>query len=217
MNQHNVVFLFDKANKWLDDYIKKERFQDIYPNYTFAILYDSHDFENADIVFILGYTNILGKDFLSKSKINLVVHESNLPQGKGFAPVQWQVLEGKNKIPICLLEASEKVDSGDILIRNYFTLTGYELYDEIRSKQAFATIDLIHQFLKSYPNITKYKQKGEETFYPKRSSKDHELDVDKTIREQFNTLRIGNNEAWPSYFLLNGLKYTLKIYREEEK
>jgi methionyl-tRNA formyltransferase len=156
----------------------------------------------------------LNDDFLKQNTLNLVVHESNLPQGKGFAPVQWQILEGATRIPICLLEATHPVDSGDIVYRSHFELSGLELYEEIRQKQAQATLNIIKEFLNVYPHYIRQKQEGAETFYPKRGVKDGELDIHRSIYEQFNLLRIGNNEQWPSFFFYKGKKYILKIYSE---
>lgn len=82
---------------------------------------------DQDIVFILGYTKILNSEFLQCNRLNLVIHESALPRGKGFAPTQWQILEGKNHIPVCLCEAIEKVDAGDIFLRGTTELNGLEL------------------------------------------------------------------------------------------
>ena len=38
------------------------------------------------------------------NKNNIVVHASDLPKGRGFSPMSWQILEGKNKIKL-----SEKI------------------------------------------------------------------------------------------------------------
>jgi methionyl-tRNA formyltransferase len=94
---------------------------------------------DLDLLFILGYTKIIHKISLAKNKLNLVIHESNLPEGRGFSPVQWQVLEGKNEIKVCLIEASEKPDEGDIFNSTIIRLEGHELMDEIREAQANAT------------------------------------------------------------------------------
>ena len=59
---------------------------------------------------------------------------SDLPEGRGFAPVQWQVLEGKADINVCLLEISEEVDAGNILDEMILSLDGSELYEEIKKK-----------------------------------------------------------------------------------
>jgi len=50
------------------------------------------------IVFILGYHKIIKKEYLKNNKYNIVVHESDLPKGKGWVPLFWQILEGKNEI-----------------------------------------------------------------------------------------------------------------------
>jgi len=215
MTQYKTAFLLDRNNDWLVPFISKSTlFQQYSDRFAMETLYDADSVRGYDIVFILGYMKILSQDFLSGNVLNLVIHESPLPLGKGFAPVQWQILEGKNIVPLCLFEATEKLDSGNILEECSITFTGYELYDEIRSKQFEATIQIICKFLDKYPSITRRIQSGKESYYRKRHPKDGELDPDKTIRSQFNLLRIGNNESWPSFFVLDGKKYTLKIYSE---
>ena len=58
------------------------------------------------------------------------------------------------------------------------------------------------------------KQKGKETFYSKMTEKDNELNPNKTIKEQFNILRIVDNERYPAFFNLNGQEYTIKIWKK---
>lgn len=207
-----ITLLFDQANDWIapffDDFKVEERF----------ILKREYDYKkviNQDIVFILGYTKILNNDFLNSNLLNLVIHESALPKGKGFAPLQWQILEGKTTVPISIIVASEKVDSGEIVFQDKIELDGNELYHEIRTRQAAATIGIIDKFLKVYPNIEKLPQSGEPSFYKRRTKKDSELDIDQSIKEQFNLLRIVNNEEWPAFFYHNKQKYILKIYKED--
>ncbi len=45
--------------------------------------------------------------------------------------------------------------------------------------------------------------------------KDNELDVNKTIKDQFNHLRINSNELYPSFFYLKNKKFILKIFKSE--
>ncbi|WP_457601072.1 formyltransferase family protein [Hydrogenivirga sp.] len=168
-----------------------------------------------DVLFILSYFKKVPQDVLNKNKYNLVVHESDLPKGRGWSPLFWQILEGRNRIPIVLIEASEEIDAGDIYIKDYVELTGSELHDEIRRIQAEKTIELCIRFLRNYKNIKPMKQIGEPTYYRRRTPTDSELNIDKSIKEQFNLLRIVNNEEYPAFFRINGIKYILKIYRED--
>lgn len=43
-------------------------------------------------------------------------------------------------------------------------------------------------------------RRGEESFYSRRMLKDSELDVNKSIREQFNLLRVADNNKYSAFF-----------------
>ena len=170
--------------------------------------------ESFEIVFILSYFELIDRESLSKHKYNLVVHESDLPEGKGWAPSFWQILEGKNNIPVVMFEAAEKVDAGHIFIKDYIELEGWELHDAIRRKQAMKTIEICLRFLDEYKDLKPEKQTGETSFYRRRTHTDSELDINKTIKEQLNLFRIVNNDKFPAFFTHNGKKYILKIFEE---
>lgn len=172
---------------------------------------------NADVSFFIGCIKIVSRHNLTKSKLNLVVHESDLPSGKGFAPVAWQILEGKMHIPICLIEASDSVDSGDIWLRDQINLTGQELYHEWRSKQGAATVEICREFILNHLAIEPKKQNGEESYYSRRTPADSELDIDKSIKEQFDLFRTVDNENFPAFFRYRGKTYKLEISEHEEK
>ena len=99
---------------------------------------------------------------------NLVVHESNLPKGKGWSPLTWQILEGKNKIPITLFEANSDIDGGNIF-KDFIYLQGHELIEEIRIKQALKSFNLILKFLNSNPFPSGKRQKGFQLLFKKKS------------------------------------------------
>ncbi|MBI29148.1 MAG: Methionyl-tRNA formyltransferase [Alphaproteobacteria bacterium MarineAlpha5_Bin11] len=214
MTKFKVVFLLDKSNDWLGKYLKLRK---IFPNnkkFQYKISYNPNTIKNQDVVFVLSYTKILKESFLKRNKLTLVVHESNLPKNKGFAPVQWQILEGKNRIPINLIKAEKHVDSGVIYEKDYFQLNGDELYDEIRKKQALAKFKIIKKFLNKFPKNKAIPQRGSSNYNRKRMSFDSRLNLNKKLIEQFNLLRIANNDDWPSFFYHKNNKYIIKIYKK---
>ena len=79
----------------------------------------------------------------------------------------------------------------------------------LRYKQAKATFNLIGNFLIKYPDNNFRKQVGKPSTYPRRTPADSKLDIDKTIRDQFNLLRICNNQDWPAFFEISGGRNTL--------
>jgi methionyl-tRNA formyltransferase len=91
-------------------------------------------------------------------------------------------------------------------------LTNHELNEELRDKQAKIIIQMCVKFVNDYEKYKiPVKQNGDESFYKKRDKKDSKLNIDKTIRDQFNLLRIVNNSDYPAYFELDGNRYTLKV------
>jgi methionyl-tRNA formyltransferase len=169
-----------------------------------------------EVVFILSYFLITDVQFLKSHKHNLVVHESDLPSGKGWAPLFWQILEGKNTIPVVLFEAVAGVDEGPIYLKDHIVLEGHELNDEIRRIQAAKTIEMCQRFLDDYENITAVSQNGKESLYPKRTPADSELDPEKSISSQFDLLRIVNNDDFPAFFNYRNHKYIIKIFKADE-
>lgn len=175
--------------------------------------HQSLDITTGDVCFILSYSNILDDNTLQRHKHNLVVHESDLPRGTGWSPMTWSVLEGKSEICVTLFEATGKIDAGPIYKQLRYHLEGHELIDELRRKQAEATIALCDFWIQSYPEIVEnsYPQSGERTYYPRRTPKDSELDPHQTLEEQFNLLRVVDNDLYPAFFRFNGQVYRLKI------
>lgn len=54
---------------------------------------------------------------------------------------------------------------------------------------------------------------GGSTYFKKRTEKDSELFLNKTLDEQFNLLRVVDNDNYPAFFYKDGRKYIVKIYK----
>lgn len=173
--------------------------------------------KKGNILVILSWPIIITKKILGFHKNNIVLHASALPKGKGWSPLSWQILEGKNKIPVTLFEAVERVDSGPIYLQDTIRFEGHELIDELRRKLAMKIIELVMKFIDNYPNLVSKKQRGKETFYKRRTPKDSEIDIKKPIIKIFNKFRIVDNERYPTFFKYKGHKYILKIYKEKNE
>lgn len=171
------------------------------------------DTPSADFCFCLSFSKILKKETLDLFRHTLVVHASDLPFGKGWSPLTWQILEGKNQIPVSLFEASVSVDDGPIYAQQHIIFEGYELIDALRNKLADITYSLCSWFVSEYPASTRQPriQKGAASFYRKRGPADSALDVNKTIAEQFDLLRVADNKAYPLFFEHKGRRFVLTI------
>ena len=172
---------------------------------------------NYDVNIIFSYFKIIEKKFLQRSKFNLIPHESDLPKGRGMSPLSWQLLENKSFITFSLLEASQKMDAGKVYYKKKVPVKKDILFDEIKNLQYIQNINLIIKFLNylnKYKKAPKSKpQNGEPTFYRLRQKKDSKLNISKSIKSQFNLMRISDFKNYPSFFILNNKKYLIKIFK----
>lgn len=204
-----IQILCDNPNSWIIPYAVQLKTLLEQLNHDVKFTHKHEDIVRGEILMLLSCEKLF-KD-LNLNKHNLVVHESALPQGKGWSPLTWQILEGKNEIPVTLIEATEQVDAGDIYNQEIIHLEGHELVNELRMKQGEATIQLLLNFVNKYPNNKPTQQQGEESYYPRRKTEHSKLDINKTIAEQFNLLRVCDNERYPAWFEINGKKFILKV------
>ena len=205
------VTLVCESDSWLlpyvmilDEMLKKEGVKSFVVNCYSEI-------QSRDAAFFLGCTTVCPDELLSLNPFNFVVHESDLPKGRGFAPVSWSVLNNHDKLVFSLIEATAKIDCGKIYSQRCVSLKGNELCAELRDIQGRNTINICLDFVTSGSLNGSKEQQGEPTYYERRTPADSELDIEKSITEQFNLLRIVDNERYPAFFYHKGRKYILKI------
>ena len=212
-----VITILTDESSWMNQYneILSARLKET--GHRVMLVKSKKELATGDVAFFLSCFEIVSGKYLSYNKHNIVVHASALPAGKGWSPATWQILEGKNDIPITLFEATEKVDAGDIYIEDILNLNGTELLDEWREKLGIKIVEMCCKFVDEFQkgSLHSKKQEGCETFFLRRNANDSRLDVNKTIAEQFNLLRVVDNVFYPAFFEYNGCRYVLKILREE--
>jgi methionyl-tRNA formyltransferase len=113
--------------------------------------------------------------------------------------------------------AAEELDSGSIYGQRNINFTGSELVDELRVVQAHVTFELCKTFVKEYPESIKKGrlQAGDATYYRRRRPMDSKLDPSKSLLEQFNLLRVVDNERYPAFFEHAGERYVVKVEKQK--
>jgi len=214
IGRHRITLITD-SESWLNPYLHPFVAGLRQAGHTVKQAYRAAEVEEGDCALFLSCCEIVKRDVLERNVHNLVVHASRLPEGRGWSPWVWQILENKNTIPMTLFEAAYRVDSGVIYLQDSIDLKGHELLGDIRASVAMKTIELCRRFVASYPCIASSgrSQKGLPTYYRRRTAADSQLNPDSTIREQFNLLRVVDNERYPAFFEIGGHRYLIKIVR----
>ena len=85
---------------------------------------------NTDIFLIAGYPQILKKKIYTIPKIiALNLHGGPLPSYRGGSPLNWQIINGKEKIGVSLVKINSKIDGGKIIDTKFFRL---KLFQDIK-------------------------------------------------------------------------------------
>ncbi len=181
-----------------------------------SLLYDRSDLQGGDILFLVSCSQFIRSEEKRKYRASLVLHASDLPNGRGWSPYVWSILNGDNQITVSLLEASEPIDSGSIWFKTKFFLEGHELLPEIYNKLFTAELLLMTQAVDQFETVKPIPQSKELGLYlKKRSPADSKLDPNKTISEQFDLLRVVDSERYPAFFEYRNNRYILRIEKDE--
>ena len=212
----NINILCDKKNSWFwntsSDFLKELDSRGCKVN----LCKNESELKKAEISAFISCTKIVSPIGLKKSQSNIVCHPSDLPSGRGFSPIAWEILNKSNQIIFTLFEADEEIDNGEIYMKRKIKLKGTELNDEIKIIQAETTYSMILEYVDNYPQNASRKQEGVATYYPRRTPKDSELDIQDSIENQFNLLRIVDNNLYPAFFFYKDQKYKIKIEKDED-
>ena len=207
----DIWILTDNPNSWIVKFIPQLIAQ-LSNNHSVKHVFTLDELGRGDILCALSCERIIRQEHLNRFKSTIVAHPSPLPKGKGWSPIAWQILEGKNKIPVSLIEAANKMDSGVIYYQEFMRLGPNDLNDEIKMEQFRVTAELVVKYCDNFP-VEGMEQSGEESFYPKFTKEDNRLDIKKSIEDQFSLFRIADNERYPCWFEMDGQEFEIKIFK----
>lgn len=196
------------VNAWLENWCRR-----LGSHAQAEILRDVSVLEGGDILFLVSCHQIVTASDRAKYRHVLVLHASDLPAGRGMSPHIWQILEGKNDIVLTMLNAEDELDSGDIWRQQKIHFDGTELFDEINQKIFDAEIALMDWAVENIDNATPRKQSGEASYYKRRKPNDNHVNVDVTLAEIFNLLRVADPNRYPVFFEHLGCRYDIKIVK----
>lgn len=181
-----------------------------------TLLRDRKDLKGGDMLFLISCNEIVRIQDREKFSKVLVIHASDLPQGRGWSPHIWQVVQGGDRFTVTLLEAEDKVDSGDIWNQVEVSVPQDALWDEINAQLFEAECLLMDFAAENFETVIPRPQDSnvEPTYYPKRTPADSEIDPNKSIADQFDLIRVCDPVRFPAYFKHRGATYSIRLEKQ---
>ena len=102
-----------------------------------------------DVIVVAAYGKILPKEVLELPKYGCInIHASLLPEYRGAAPIQRAIYDGKKETGITVMQMSEGLDTGDMLLKESVQIGVNETSAELFDRLADLGADMIMEVLK---------------------------------------------------------------------
>ena len=146
-----------------------------------------------DLIIVIAYGIILPSSFLNIPKYGCInIHVSLLPRWRGAAPIEHALLAGDDKTGISIISVSPKLDAGDILMQESFTLDKDINRDELTlnltnlgKKTLMKTLPLLFE----NKLIRKKQDESKVTYANKFLSEDRKINFYNSTDDVFNHIR----------------------------
>ncbi len=151
-----------------------------------------------DVFILFAYGQILCAELLVIPRWAINVHPSLLPKYRGAAPLQRAIMAGEEETGITIIQMSERVDAGGILLSQTIPIEPDDTYDSLAEHVARAAGYLVEKALEGLLDGTlkPTPQSAENvTKAPKIRKRERLIDWSRPAREIYNLIR-----AFPSRY-----------------
>ncbi len=169
-----------------------------------------------DLFVVSAYGKIIPKVILDIPKLySINVHASLLPKYRGAAPINWAIIKGEEKTGISVIRMNEKMDAGEIMIKEEISIEKDENASSLHDKLAVMGKRLIAEAIEKISGnkaTFEVQDESKATFAPMLKKSDGLIDWTMESADIHNFVR-GMN-PWPGSFThLKGK--TVKIYKTQ--
>jgi methionyl-tRNA formyltransferase len=145
-----------------------------------------------DIALVVGCRILLPRAIYEIPPLGtLAVHDSLLPEYRGFAPLNWSIINGADHTGVTLFYLSDAADEGDIVAQQRIEFGPDETAPEVYDRVCAATVELV---LGAYPLLAagtapRRPQSGAASYTCSRTPVDGIIDWSQSTRTIYNLVR----------------------------
>ena len=145
-----------------------------------------------DVLFIIGWHQIVPQTVLDSSKINLGIHSSLLPKDRGSSPINWQIIRDEHQGGATLFHLTVGVDAGNIVDQEPYSITEIDNVATVYEKATLSSLNLLEKNWNDIhlSNLTSLKQdENKITLNKQRRPNDGLIDWSKSSKDCYNWIR----------------------------
>lgn len=181
------------------------------------LIHDKSELADGDILYLVSCSQLIGREDRARYAHVMVLHASNLPEGRGWSPHVWDILAGKEELTLSLLTAEGGVDTGAIWAKQCFAVPRHALHDEINALLFQAELDLMDcgiAMVAANESPTPQPAEGG-SYHLRRTPEDSRLDPNRALTELFDQIRVADPDHFPAFFEIHGKTYYITLKKRE--
>ncbi|HEX8922449.1 MAG TPA: methionyl-tRNA formyltransferase [Pyrinomonadaceae bacterium] len=166
-----------------------------------------------DYIFAIKWRTMIPRHVIEAAREGLIIfHASLLPKYRGFAPINWPLINDEKKTGVTMFYAAEEVDSGDIIDQRERLISDEDDAATLDSWLNTAVEQMLEENLPRLVEGTASRREQDHTqatYAIWRSPEDGHIDWNQPTRAIFNLIR-GLTSPYPgAYTMLDGRKLTI--------
>ena len=164
--------------------------------------------QRFDLLIQGGWQRLFPADVLSSLRVGGVgVHGSPefLPKGRGRSPVNWSLIEGKERFILHFFLMTPGIDDGDVFHYEMFDVNAWDTCRTLYMKIAVVTKRALAEWIPRLiaGDCAGAPQRGAPSYYPARRPADGRIDWSRTMTEIYNFIR-AQTRPYPGAFTSAG-------------
>ncbi len=166
--------------------------------------------DDYDLVVLWCYRKIVPG--LASRRNVMVFHSSDLPDGKGWAPIYYAIAQRRPYFTITGIRPDDEMDSGDVVVKARFRLQADHTAAIVRQWDKRITVMLIAHVLERFDGrpITGVPQRSGGSVSLRRRPDDSAVSLDARLEDIVDHLKACES-SHPAYFILEGKKMILHV------
>ena len=170
---------------------------------------------NPDLIFSVGWRRLLPESIFQIPKFGIFnLHDSLIPKYRGFAPINWAIINGENETGLTIHYIDKGIDTGDILLQKKIDIKLQDTAFDIYKKLLDISSDMMHEIIiqiennKLNPQSQSNMQKG--FFCCRRFPRDGKINWNEDRSKTYNLIRASSDPYPNAFFFFEDKKYYVK-------
>lgn len=173
------------------------------------------DYEgDPDIIFSASYPHRIPQDDCARAALGAVnLHTGLLPEGRGWHPLNWAIIWGKEVTGITIHKIAESFDAGDVCVQHEVPIFISDTIRELRARVDAMVPQVIAAFFEKpefYIRAAMPQNQALVSYAPKRLPEDSHINVLAPWRDIYNLWRSCDPDEYPAFVMQNGKKKIVK-------